>query len=44
MLDVKPRRQKMYRYLRRRGFTSNTIRPILDELKQDGTRNEDPLR
>ena len=42
--DPRRRRQKMYRYLRRRGFTSNTIRPILDELKQDGTRNEDPLR
>ena len=34
------RRQKMYRYLRRRGFTSDTIRPILDELERDGTRNE----
>ena len=42
--DPRRRRQKMYRYLRRRGFTSNTIRPILDELEQDGTRNEDPLR
>ncbi|PSQ87646.1 MAG: recombinase RecX [Bacteroidetes bacterium QS_3_64_15] len=42
--DPRRRRQKMYRYLRRRGFTSNTIRPILDELEQDGTRNEDSLR
>lgn len=42
--DPRRRRQKMYRYLRRRGFTSNTIRPILDELERDGTRNEDPLR
>ena len=42
--DPRRRRQKMYRYLRRRGFTSDTIRPILDELEQDGTRNEDPLR
>ena len=42
--DPRRRRQKMYRYLRRRGFTSNTIRPILDELEQDGTRNEDPPR
>ena len=42
--DPRRRRQKMYRYLRRRGFTSNTIRPNLDELEQDGTRNEDPLR
>lgn len=41
--DPRRRRQKMYRYLRRRGFTSNTIRPILDELEQDGTRNEDQL-
>jgi regulatory protein len=42
--DPRRRRQKMYRYLRRRGFTSNTIRPILDELERDGTRNEDSLR
>jgi regulatory protein len=41
--DPRRRRQKMYRYLRRRGFTSNTIRPILDELERDGTRNEDSL-
>ncbi|PSQ94503.1 MAG: recombinase RecX [Bacteroidetes bacterium SW_7_64_58] len=41
--DPRRRRQKMYRYLRRRGFTSNTIRPILDELEQDGTHNEDSL-
>ena len=42
--DPRRRRQKMYRYLRRRGFTSNTIRPILDELERDGTRNEDSFR
>ena len=42
--DPRRRRQKMYRYLRRRGFTSNTIRPILDELERDGIRNEDSLR
>ncbi|MFB6099285.1 MAG: RecX family transcriptional regulator [Salinibacter sp.] len=38
--DPRRRRQKMYRYLRRRGFTSDTIRPILDELEQSGTRND----
>ncbi|MFB6271315.1 MAG: regulatory protein RecX [Salinibacter sp.] len=37
--DPRRRRQKMYRYLRRRGFTSDTIRSILDELERDGTRN-----
>jgi regulatory protein len=36
--DPRRRRQKLYRYLRRRGFTSDTIRPILDELEQDGGR------
>jgi len=36
--DPRHRRQKMYRYLRRRGFTSDTIRPILDELERDGGR------
>ena len=36
--DPRRRRQKMYRYLRRRGFTSDTIRPILDELERDGGR------
>jgi regulatory protein len=39
--DPRRRRQKMYRYLRRRGFTSDTIRPILDELERDGVRSED---
>lgn len=34
--DPRRRKQKMYRYLRRRGFTSGTIRPILDELEQNG--------
>jgi regulatory protein len=34
--DPRRRRQKMYRYLRRRGFTSDTIRPILDELEREG--------
>lgn len=29
------RRQKLYRYLRRRGFTSDTITPILDELERE---------
>ena len=37
--DPRRRRQKMYRYLRRRGFTSGTIRPILDELEQEGGRS-----
>jgi len=36
--DPRRRRQKLYRYLRRRGFTSDTICPILDELEQDGGR------
>lgn len=36
--DPRRRRQKLYRYLRRRGFTSDTIRPILDELERDGGR------
>jgi len=40
--DPRRRRQKMYRYLRRRGFTSDTIRPILDELERDGTRSDAP--
>jgi regulatory protein len=38
--DPRRRRQKMYRYLRRRGFTSDTIRPILDELEQSGVPND----
>lgn len=33
--DPRRRRQKMYRYLRRRGFTSDTIRPILNELERE---------
>jgi len=40
--DPRRRRQKMYRYLRRRGFRSETIRPILDELERNGTRNDRP--
>jgi len=32
--DPRRRKQKMYRYLRRRGFTSDTIYPILDELER----------
>jgi len=36
--DPRRRRQKMYRYLRRRGFRSDTIRPILDELEREGGR------
>jgi regulatory protein len=41
--DPRRRRQKMYRYLRRRGFSSDTIRPILDELEQNGVRREDQM-
>ena len=33
--DPRRRRQKLYRYLRRRGFTADTIRPILDELERE---------
>lgn len=33
--DPRRRKQKLYRYLRRRGFTSDTIYPILDELDRD---------
>lgn len=33
--DPRRRKQKLYRYLRRRGFTSDTIYPILDELVRD---------
>ena len=35
--DEEPRRrkQKVYRYLRRRGFTSDTINPLLDELERE---------
>lgn len=33
--DPRRRKQKLYRYLRRRGFSSGTIYPILDELEQD---------
>jgi len=32
--DPRRRKQKLYRYLRRRGFTSDTIYPLLDELEQ----------
>ena len=32
--DSRRRKQKLYRYLRRRGFTSDTIYPLLDELEQ----------
>lgn len=32
--DVRRRKQKVYRYLRRRGFTSATITPLLDELER----------
>jgi regulatory protein len=38
--DPRRRRQKMYRYLRRRGFTTDTIRPILDQLERDGVPDE----
>jgi len=36
LADEEPRRrkQKLYRYLRRRGFTSDTIYPILDDLER----------
>lgn len=33
--DPRRRRQKLYRYLRRRGFTSDTINPILDDLEAE---------
>jgi regulatory protein len=33
--DVRRRKQKLYRYLRRRGFTSATITPLLDELERE---------
>jgi regulatory protein len=33
--DPRRRRQKLYRYLRRRGFTSDTINPLLDELERE---------
>jgi len=36
--DPRRRRQKLYRYLRRRGFTADTIRPILDELEREERR------
>ena len=32
--DPRRRKQKLYRYLRRRGFTSDTIYPLLDELER----------
>lgn len=34
--DPRRRKQKLYRYLRRRGFTSATITPLLDELEREG--------
>lgn len=37
--DPRRRKQKMYRYLRRRGFTSDTIYTVLDELER-----KDPAR
>jgi regulatory protein len=33
--DPRRRKQKLYRYLRRRGFTSDTIYSVLDELERD---------
>jgi regulatory protein len=33
--DLRRRKQKLYRYLRRRGFTSGTITPLLDELERE---------
>lgn len=37
LADEEPRRrrQKLYRYLRRRGFTSGTINPLLDALERE---------
>ena len=32
--DPRRRKQKLYRYLRRRGFTSDTITPLIDELER----------
>lgn len=32
--DPRSRKQKMYRYLRRRGFTTDTIYTVLDELER----------
>jgi regulatory protein len=34
--DPRRRKQKFYRYLRRRGFTSDTIYTLLDELERRG--------
>ncbi|WP_022834966.1 regulatory protein RecX [Salisaeta longa] len=33
--DPRRRQQKMYRYLKRRGFRSDTIRRVVDDLKAD---------
>jgi regulatory protein len=33
--DPRRRKQKVYRYLQRRGFTSSTITPLLDELERE---------
>jgi regulatory protein len=37
LADEEPRRrrQKLYRYLRRRGFTADTINPLLDTLERE---------
>lgn len=35
--DPRRRKEKMYRYLRRRGFTTDTIYPILDDLERRGS-------
>lgn len=35
--DPRRRKQKLYRYLRRRGFSSGTIYPILDALERDSS-------
>lgn len=32
--DIRRRKQKLYRYLRRRGFTADTIYPVLDMLER----------
>lgn len=33
--DARRRKQKLYRYLRRRGFPSDVISPLLDELERE---------
>lgn len=37
--DPRRRKQKLYRYLRRRGFSSDIIYPILDDLERDPSRS-----